>query len=257
MENIINDLSNADKTTVIISDLNVANREEIEVNGLSQIPLIKGKSAYEIALMNGFEGTEAEWLNSLKVDFQQSANEFLKEAQKEEKERINKEILRIEQEKNRTKAEEDRNLKENERSKQETFRIEAENVRKTEFEEMKLTFDNKRIESIENNISANSNSIQSLENEQIRLNEAIQNNTDNVSKITKQLTKKELIVTTEEIIKENTNYEVPKYQKMEIYFEGIKLIKNIHYIEVNDTNIQFKDWNVPSKSNIVFIYEEG
>ena len=28
-----------------------------------------GKSAYEIALMHGFEGTEEEWLESLKSDF--------------------------------------------------------------------------------------------------------------------------------------------------------------------------------------------
>lgn len=36
--------------------------ESISING------IPGKSAYEIAVQNGFEGTEQEWLESLKGD---------------------------------------------------------------------------------------------------------------------------------------------------------------------------------------------
>ena len=39
----------------------------IELRGSLSIPdAIHGKSAYEIAVMNGFKGTEAEWLASLK-----------------------------------------------------------------------------------------------------------------------------------------------------------------------------------------------
>lgn len=41
----------------------------VELRGSLSMPdMITGKSAYEIALLNGFEGTEAEWLASLKGD---------------------------------------------------------------------------------------------------------------------------------------------------------------------------------------------
>lgn len=40
-----------------------------ELRGSLTVPeAIQGKSAYEIALLNGFEGTEEEWLASLKGD---------------------------------------------------------------------------------------------------------------------------------------------------------------------------------------------
>lgn len=43
-----------------------------DANGnLQEIPAIcgpEGKSAYRVALENGFEGTEQEWLDSLKAD---------------------------------------------------------------------------------------------------------------------------------------------------------------------------------------------
>lgn len=55
-------------------------------------------------------------------------------------------------------------------------------------------------------------------------------------------------------IKQNTNYEVPAYEvgtnSLAIYFEGSKLIKNVNYIEIDSTHIQFKDWNVPVDSNL-------
>lgn len=58
-------------------------------------------------------------------------------------------------------------------------------------------------------------------------------------------------------IKQNTNYEVPDYivgtNSLAIYFEGNKLIKDENYIEVDETHIQFKDWNVPIDSNLEFI----
>lgn len=58
-------------------------------------------------------------------------------------------------------------------------------------------------------------------------------------------------------IEQNTNYEVPIYEvgtnSLSIYFEGNKLIKDINYIEVDSTHIQFKDWNVPIDSNLEII----
>lgn len=63
-------------------------------------------------------------------------------------------------------------------------------------------------------------------------------------------------ITTKEII-ENTNYEVPQYIKgnnsLSIFYEGTKLIKNVHYEEVDTTHIKFLSWNVPTQSNLEFI----
>lgn len=70
--------------------------------------------------------------------------------------------------------------------------------------------------------------------------------------ITRQVTS----VVTEEI-PQNTNYTVPEYvlgnNSLEVYFEGCKLIKDLNYIEVNTTTIQFKDWDVPVDSNLEII----
>lgn len=64
------------------------------------------------------------------------------------------------------------------------------------------------------------------------------------------------VITTKEII-ENTNYEVPQYIKgnnsLSIFYEGTKLIKNVHYEEVDTTHIKFLSWNVPAQSNLEFI----
>lgn len=61
----------------------------------------------------------------------------------------------------------------------------------------------------------------------------------------------------EDEVEQNTNYEVPKYvlgnNSITIFFEGCKLIKDINYIEADTTHIQFKDWNVPSGSNLEII----
>lgn len=63
------------------------------------------------------------------------------------------------------------------------------------------------------------------------------------------------IKVTEEI-EQNTNYEVPDYivgtNSLSVYFEGCKLIKDENYIEIDETHIQFKDWNVPVESNLEF-----
>ena len=75
----------------------------------------------------------------------------------------------------------------------------------------------------------------------------------NLENITRQVTS---IVTDAEIT-QNTNYTVPQYvlgnNSLEVFFEGCKLIKDINYIEVDETHIQFKDWNVPTGSNLEFI----
>jgi len=61
----------------------------------------------------------------------------------------------------------------------------------------------------------------------------------------------------QEEIQQNINYEVPTYDvgtnSLSIYFEGSKLIKDLNYIEIDTTNIQFKDWNVPVGSNLEII----
>lgn len=71
--------------------------------------------------------------------------------------------------------------------------------------------------------------------------------------ITRQVTS----VVTEEEIPQNTNYTVTEYalgnNSLEVYFEGSKLIKDLNYIEIDTTHIQFKDWNVPVGSNLEII----
>lgn len=71
--------------------------------------------------------------------------------------------------------------------------------------------------------------------------------------ITRQVTS----VVTEEEIPQNTNYTVTEYalgnNSLEVYFEGCKLTKDLNYIEVNTTTIQFKDWNVPAERNLEFV----
>lgn len=71
------------------------------------------------------------------------------------------------------------------------------------------------------------------------------------------------IITTTTINK-NTNYTVLTYtvgkNSLLIFYEGCKLIKDENYIEVGtegqeSTTIQFKDWDVPSGSNLEFIYK--
>lgn len=37
-----------------------------------ELPVARGESAYEVAVRNGYEGTEEEWLNSLKVGIDDS-----------------------------------------------------------------------------------------------------------------------------------------------------------------------------------------
>ena len=64
----------------------------VELRGSLSLPdAIKGQSAYEIALINGFVGTEQEWLESLRSDFEA-------ERIKAERERVAAEKARVEAE---------------------------------------------------------------------------------------------------------------------------------------------------------------
>lgn len=58
-------------------------------------------------------------------------------------------------------------------------------------------------------------------------------------------------------ITQNTNYAIPEYtvgnNSLSIYFEGCKLIKDVNYIEIDSTHIQFKDWDVPVGSDLEII----
>lgn len=58
----------------------------IKLKGSLSLPkAIRGKSAYEIAVMHGFKGTEAEWLASLKGDKGDQGDTYtLTEADKDE-----------------------------------------------------------------------------------------------------------------------------------------------------------------------------
>lgn len=78
------------------------------------------------------------------------------------------------------------------------------------------------------------------------------------SKTKNEITK----VTTSSSISANTNYTVSSYtvgnNSLLIFYEGCKLIKDENYIEVGtegeeSTTIQFKDWDVPTESNLEFI----
>lgn len=73
------------------------------------------------------------------------------------------------------------------------------------------------------------------------------------------------IITTETEIAENTDYEIPCYYKvgedvLDIYYMGEKLIKNVHYKEVGESEtisnkIQFYNWGqaVPTNRIIEFV----
>lgn len=92
-------------------------------------------------------------------------------------------------------------------------------------------------------------------------------------KISETLFKKHTI-TLNKTIAQNTNYELPATYKvgsddLELYVEGVLLIKDINYVEVGDSGqtsniIQFLDWNVNAgytilekvKGNSIRIYSE-
>lgn len=67
-------------------------------------------------------------------------------------------------------------------------------------------------------------------------------------------------IKTTSIIQKNTNYIVPQYtlnnNSLSVFFEGSKLIKDVHYKEMTSTTIQFIDWDVPDNSNLEIIIKD-
>lgn len=138
----ITDLSNTDINKISIDDLESTAIEQFEIDKLINIPLIKGLSAYQIAILNGFIGTEQQWLDSLKVEFQASANAFLEEAKVNEEERISKEVHRQEKETIRIANEDLRNEHESQRTQNETERISNEDTRIKNEELRQIAYEN-------------------------------------------------------------------------------------------------------------------
>lgn len=95
---------------------------------------IPGLSAYEIAVAEGFEGTQEEWLASLSAASEAAAAEcrkFTEAAKISEKERQDNEALRITAENERVANERTRALEEQKRVTAESLRASAEVSRKT------------------------------------------------------------------------------------------------------------------------------
>lgn len=95
---------------------------------------IPGLSAYEIACIEGFKGTQAEWLASLSAASEAAAAEcrkFTEAAKISEKDRQDKEALRVTAENERAAAETARQSAENKRTTAESGRANAESQRVT------------------------------------------------------------------------------------------------------------------------------
>ena len=136
--------------------------EHVVVMGGDVAVGVKGLSAYEIALKNGFKGSEEEWLQSLRqpaTDAADNANQIMAEFQqketaiieaeqariKAEQQRNTAEAQRIEDEASRTEAEQARTTAEQQRNTAEAQRIEAENSR-SEAETQRATAEQLRAE---------------------------------------------------------------------------------------------------------------
>ena len=108
--------------------------EWILVGDLSGSQGIQGLSAYEVAVENGYVGTEKEWIQSLKQPALDAAAEALEaKAQVEATEEAVKaaEALRVTAEESRVTAETTRESNEATRKSNENARVAAENIRKT------------------------------------------------------------------------------------------------------------------------------
>ena len=129
-----------------------------------------GMSAYEIAVLHGFQGTEEEWLASLKAPAEDAADEVREQAKawakaesgrvEAEKQRVTAETGRAEAETKRAKAEQGRTeaeavrvAAENNRKEQESARATAENNRK-EQESARATAETGRVKAEEERVSA-------------------------------------------------------------------------------------------------------
>lgn len=95
---------------------------------------IPGLSAYEIAVSEGFVGTQAEWLASLSAASEAAAaecREFTEAARINERDRQNNEALRVAAENERAANERTRALEEQKRVNAESLRVSDEVIRKT------------------------------------------------------------------------------------------------------------------------------
>lgn len=95
---------------------------------------IPGLSAYEIACIEGFKGTQAEWLASLSAASEAAAaecREFTEAAKIDERDRQDKEALRVTAENERVANERTRALEEQKRVTAESLRVSDEVIRKT------------------------------------------------------------------------------------------------------------------------------
>lgn len=129
-----------------------------------------GMSAYETAVLHGFEGTEEEWLASLKTPAEDAADEVREKAKawaeaetgraeaetkrvKAEAGRAEAEKQRVEAEQGRTEAEAVRVAEENTRKEQESARATAETGR-VEAETARATAESGRVKAEEERVSA-------------------------------------------------------------------------------------------------------
>lgn len=95
---------------------------------------VPGLSAYEIAVSEGFVGTQAEWIASLSAASEAAAAEcrkFTEAAKIDEQDRKDKEALRVSAENERAANERTRALEEQKRVNAESLRVSAEVIRKT------------------------------------------------------------------------------------------------------------------------------
>ena len=95
---------------------------------------IPGLSAYEIACIEGFKGTQAEWIASLSAASEEAAAEcrkFAEAAKIDERDRQNNEALRVAAENERAANERTRTLEEQKRVNAESLRVSDEVIRKT------------------------------------------------------------------------------------------------------------------------------
>ena len=131
----------------LVSDTAMEEDDDNTLNGTAELTLcsnlyvgIQGESAYEIWLRNGFEGTEAdfiEWLRKPAVDASNEAAAAETARKQAESNRVLAEQARVDAESSRVTAEKSRVSAESSRKDAESARVNAEAGRVTEFGKLK------------------------------------------------------------------------------------------------------------------------
>ena len=131
----------------LVSDTAMEDDDDNTLNGTAELTLcsnlyvgIQGESAYEIWHRNGFEGTEAdfiEWLRKPAVDASEEAATAEEERKQAESNRALAEQVRVNAESSRVAAEKGRVSAESSRKDAESARVKAEADRVTEFGKLK------------------------------------------------------------------------------------------------------------------------